>query len=250
MNLIFKLFTCCLTLVVLSACDNKTPANIYQEALFNKTRPAADKEQDNKRKAEQVLTLIEPKPGMTVLDFAAGTGYYSELFSHIVGEQGKVYLHNIKAFSSEKKDKAINARVKHLKNTERLDTNFQNPNLPENIDIIFLSKVFHDFYVARKSKAKQADKNNLIKAFYSILKPGGKLVIIDHNMPTEGFDTKTITKLHRINADFVKKELNDQGFKLIAQSDALRNPNDDYSKDIWNSKVKGKTDQFILIFEK
>ena len=52
-------------------------------------------------------------------------------------------------------------------------------------------------------------------------------------------------KLHRIDEEFAK-----EGFEFVGELDVLRNPNDDYSLDIWKKKVKGKTDRFIQLYEK
>jgi predicted methyltransferase len=39
------------------------------------------------------------------------------------------------------------------------------------------------------------------------------------------------------------------GFVLDGQSDILRNPNDDYSKVVFDPALRGKTDRFIMRFK-
>ena len=41
-----------------------------------------------------------------------------------------------------------------------------------------------------------------------------------------------------------------KSFKLVAESEALRNPDDDYAVMVFDPAVRGKTDRFVLVFEK
>jgi predicted methyltransferase len=48
----------------------------------------------------------------------------------------------------------------------------------------------------------------------------------------------------------VKKEVVSAGFKFEGQSEVLRNPNDPHTAKIFETSIRGKTDQFILKFRK
>ena len=61
-------------------------------------RPEADKKDDEIRKASDVLQFTGVWPGMTLVELEAGKGYYTELLSHIVGKDGKVYMQNPHGF--------------------------------------------------------------------------------------------------------------------------------------------------------
>jgi predicted methyltransferase len=78
------------------------------------------------------------------------------------------------------------------------------------------------------------------------LKPGGVLGLID--METNAKEHNP--KLHRVNEAYVKQELAEAGFELDGEAAFLRNPNDDYSKVVFDPKVRGKTDRFVLRFKK
>ena len=45
-------------------------------------------------------------------------------------------------------------------------------------------------------------------------------------------------------------DISAHGFKLVAESDILRNPEDDYGVMVFDPRVRGKTDRFVLVFEK
>ena len=61
---------------------------------------------------------------------------------------------------------------------------------------------------------------------------------------------KDALELHRIHESFVKSEIEGFGFRFVESSDALRNPDDDRTMIVFDSDVKGKTDRFVLVFEK
>ena len=48
-------------------------------------------ERDANRKPEQILAFAGIKPADKVADYAAGQGYFTRLFAHIVGDKGHVY---------------------------------------------------------------------------------------------------------------------------------------------------------------
>ena len=67
-------------------------------------RSKADLQRDQTSKPFQILEFMGLRPGATVIDLFAGNGYYSEVLSTVVGEQGKVYLHNNQAYLAFAKD--------------------------------------------------------------------------------------------------------------------------------------------------
>ena len=81
------------------------------------------------------------------------------------------------------------------------------------------------------------------------LKPGGYYVIIDHKAADNAGDDVT-EKLHRIKESTVKKEVEAAGFKLVAEGHDLSNPADNGTERVFDSSVRGKTNQFMLKFQK
>ncbi|MGH8263399.1 MAG: hypothetical protein ACRET4_07965, partial [Steroidobacteraceae bacterium] len=67
-------------------------------AIENAARLPADRAEDEWRKPAAVLTFLQVKPGMRVLDVFAGGGYYTELLSYVVGD-GAVLAYNNKAYA-------------------------------------------------------------------------------------------------------------------------------------------------------
>jgi predicted methyltransferase len=99
------------------------------------------------------------------------------------------------------------------------------------------------------NKAYATDVNEVNKAVYKSLKPGGFYVIIDHAAADSAGDDVT-EALHRIKETTVKKEVEAAGFKLVAESDALQAAGDDGTRRVFEADIRGKTSQFMLKFQK
>ncbi len=94
------------------------------------------------------------------------------------------------------------------------------------------------------------DVNDVNKAVFKSLKPGGYYVIVDHKAAESGGDDVT-DNLHRIKESTTKTEVEAAGFKRWWRKDInLDNPADDGTKQVFDNDVRGKTNQFMLKFQK
>jgi predicted methyltransferase len=114
---------------------------------------------------------------------------------------------------------------------------------PEKVDLVWTSLNYHD--MRGRPGATSPPMNKLA---FDALKPGGIYVVIDH-AAEKGAPASTGSTLHRIDAELVKQDVTAAGFKLVSESDLLRNPADDRSKPTRETS-RGKTDQFVLLFQK
>jgi predicted methyltransferase len=91
------------------------------------------------------------------------------------------------------------------------------------------------------------DRARMNARLFAALKPGGRLVVIDHSAKsgTGIADAKT---LHRIDEATVLAELRQAGFVLDTTSDFLRNPAD--SREVSSGDGRIPTDKFALRFVK
>src|SRR6185312_11496727 len=67
----------------------KIPA--YVTKAINDPARAADKKDDARRKTADVMAFTGVKPGDKVLELVPGSGYWTRVFSRIVGSNGHVY---------------------------------------------------------------------------------------------------------------------------------------------------------------
>ena len=222
-------------------------------AVANTHRPAKDTEQDAIRHPAELVAFSGVKAGDTVMDVWPGGGYWSRLFSPIVGAKGKVYAYvpaEIAEFKSDpvKVAKAIGSEPGYG-NVEGISDPLAQPP-PEHMfnkfDVIWTFENYHDFH---DSFMKGASVDGFNQAVFKLLKPGGYYVIVDH-AAAKGQGLNHTEDLHRIDPDTVKAEVEKAGFVLDKESSVLANTSDDHSLKIFDPAVKGKTDRFMLRFKK
>lgn len=236
---------------VITIAASAVPADAQKaNAVITKTLadPArADQQGDDaRRKAADVLAFSGVKPGDVVVDYLPGAGYWTRIFTGIVGAKGHVYAvwPAAGAKYAEKALPALQARGFGNVTAAVQATNL--PTSPKPVDLFWTVQNYHD--IPNKGGGEPA-----LRAFdtavFRLLKRGGTYVVIDHaDAPGTGV-TGTETR-HRIDPAAVKTQVEAAGFKFVGQSPVLRNPADDHSKAVFDPAIRGKTDQFVYKFRK
>lgn len=113
------------------------------------------------------------RPGMKVLDLAGGTGDLTAKFSYLVGDKGEVVLADIndsmlKVGRTKLRDKGIVNNVSYVQaNAEALP-------FPDNhFDIITIAFGLRNV----------TDKDAALRSMNRVLKPGGKLLVLEFSKP-------------------------------------------------------------------
>ena len=234
------------------AIDNRIDPAIYAEALANPSRPEADRGRDAGRQPSAVLEYFQIAPGMAVLDMFSGGGYYTEIIASAVGTEGRVVAHSNKAYLKFVGDEfAARHAAGRLANVDVLMAENNELELDENqFDAVMMILSYHDTYwVAPERGWPEIDRPNLLAEIMGAMIPGAVLAVIDHQAEP-GSGGETGGTLHRINRAVVVADFEQAGFVLDDESDLLRNPEDDYSKIVFDPTINGKTDRFILKFRK
>ena len=91
------------------------------------------------------------------------------------------------------------------------------------------------------------DRAQLNAAVFRALKPGGLYVVADH-AGRPGTGISEAGTLHRIEEAFLRKEVEATGFKVVAEGNFLRNPNDPRDKNTPDPPMP--KDEFVLKFAK
>jgi predicted methyltransferase len=229
-----------------------TQISIYESAVASTGRTDADRERDAGRKPAAVLEFFAIEPGMTVLDMFSGGGYYTEMLSSVVGAEGKVVAHSNQAYAQFVADES-NARYVdgRLTNVEILMAENNELELPANtFDATMLMLSYHDiYYASAEDDWPKIDGPKLLAEFFSGLKSGGILAVVDHSAAA-GSPPETGGTLHRIDPSIVTAEIEAAGFILDGKSDVLRNMDDDHSLPVFDEQIRGKTDRFVMKFRK
>lgn len=235
----------CLVAVCASA-DSPPPAYV-ENAISDTNRPAADKDRDTARKPAEMIAFAGIKPGDTLLEILPGGGYFTRIFSKVLGPQGHLYA----AVPDPKSSDAEPAAAEIAMNVEYSNVSVVTLNsetlksLPP-LDAIWTSQNYHDLHLSRV----HVDVSALDKLWFSILKPGGVVVVEDHVALPGAPPVETADMLHRIDPAVARSEMEGAGFKFDAESDALRNPADPHTMIVFDPSIRGKTDQFVYRFKK
>jgi predicted methyltransferase len=236
----------CAAALAATAVAATVPPNIAA-AVANPNRPAADRDRDAARKPAEVLSFAGVKPGEQVLELIPGGGYYTRILSGAVGPKGHVTegLPNLTgAADVAQKSNGVAADPNFSNVTEAKFTTADLAKLGP-VDMVWTSQNYHDLHLARFN----LDVVGFDKAVFAALKPGGIFFIEDH-AAKDGSGLDAPDKLHRIDEAVVKQEVESAGFKLVGESDLLRNPADDRTLLVFNPAIRGHTDQFLLKFQK
>ena len=237
------LITSC-SLFFASAAFAQLPSHI-SDAVASANRPDADRLRDEGRKPAEIMAFFGVKPGDTVAELMAGSGYYVSLLSNAVGENGKVYALN-NAWMNERfarrGSSPLTERIDTgvLTNVEEVAAELEAPGFPPNsLDAVFMVLFYHDTYWL------ETDRAAMNQAILAALKPGGVYGIVDHAAQM-GSGDRDVQTLHRVDETIVRDEIISAGFELAAESDLLRHEADDLSRMVFAQGLRGFTDRFVL----
>ncbi len=239
-------------LVAAPALEAQEVPDPIAKAVAAPERSAKDRERDAIDKPAELMTFAGVKPGMKVADFFGGGGYWSELLYRAVGPTGSVTLVNNPGyyfFSRDGlKERFADGRLKDIKQrvveTGNLDLG------SEQFDLIVIFMGYHDLYWVDESNGwPKIDAGGVLDQLNRALKPGGKLLIVDH-AAKEGSGSSAASDLHRIEEAFARKDIASHGFLVEKAWPGYRNSADDHSKDVFDASIRGKTDRFTHLYRK
>ena len=240
-------------------------------------RSAADRTNDIRRHPVDMLMFVAARPGWTALDVSTGGGYTTELLARVIGPTGIVWAQSQPRDPNRMAPKpaapeggmaapaAVPAPAPTRTTADVLADRsaemkaagiaaapiayaalrFDDPVPPEvadgKLDLVTLMFNYHDLgYMG-------VDRAAMNRAIFRALKPGGFYVIADHaGRPGTGISESGT--LHRIEESFLRGEVEAAGFRLAAEGDFLRNPNDPRDQNTPNPPQP--KDEFVLKFVK
>src|SRR5690606_15234483 len=171
-------------------------------------------------------------------------GYWTRVFSAIVGPGGKVYAASPGPLAKySEKTKAL---PDEMANVELLEQPADALSAPTPVDVAFTAQNYHDY---PNEFMGPTDPAVLNEAVFKALKPGGLWIVIDHAAEA-GSGMRHTDSLHRLGPATVREQAEAAGFEFAGESDVLRNPDDAHTLKVFNPKVRGVTDQFVYKFRK
>lgn len=157
---------------------------------------------------EELLKAILLEPGMMVADFGCGNGYYSVASATIVGKKGQVFAVDI--LDDALSQTATLARLVGVPNVSTKLCDLEKLgacDLPETCcDLVIISSLLHQV----------ADKDNVLREAYRILKTGGKILIVEWKLESPfGPPSKD-----RLGAAAIRALLEKYSFRPISELEA------------------------------
>ncbi|MGB5348511.1 MAG: class I SAM-dependent methyltransferase [Polyangiales bacterium] len=157
-----------------------------------------DPGRDDWQMPEEVVEQLECRPGMTVVDLGAGTGYFVGYLSAAVDRQGRVLALDTDRSMVDR----IQARIERdgLRNVKPGLIGADDPGLaPRSVDRILIVNTWHHI----SNRLKYAEK------LRAALRPGGLVAIVDFTIESPHGPPAPM----RLTHDTVQRELRAAGFE-------------------------------------
>lgn len=155
-------------------------------------------ERAEEEKPEQMIELLDLKPGQVVADIGAGTGYISWRLAKKIGPLGKVYGVDIQ---QEMLDLlSTNMKQRGIKNVLPVLGAEADPHLPAgSVDLVLMVDVYHEF----------SEPYEMMLNIFKALKPGGRVAFVEYRAEDPNVPIKAV---HKMSEAQVKKEAAAAGF--------------------------------------
>jgi ubiquinone/menaquinone biosynthesis C-methylase UbiE len=164
-------------------------------------------EREREEQPDKALDLIGIRPGMTVGDVGAGTGYMTLRIAKRVGPSGKVYANDIQPEMLDKLNE--NAHRIDLDNVETVLGSEADAKLPAGkMDLVLLVDVYHEF----------SRPQEMLQSMRRSLKEDGRLVLVEYKKEDPAIPIRAD---HKMNLNDIKTEVEAEGYKLDKVIDTL-----------------------------
>jgi SAM-dependent methyltransferase len=163
---------------------------------------------DERLQINRVMDLLAMKPGRSVADIGAGSGWFTVRAARRLTSSGTVYAVDINPEAIQYIDQR--AKKEQLHNIRTILSKPDDPQLPpDSIDAVLLLKTYHEI----------AHPIALLSNLRLSLKPGAKIGIIDRDGNGEN---------HGVNKDVVVREAARAGYELRDTQDFVKGDGMDY----------------------
>ena len=159
------------------------------------------------QKPAELVAALEMRPGMTVADVGAGTGFFLRYLSDAVGTSGKVLALEVETnLVSHMKNRVQDEK---LANVDVVLTPLDSLAIPDrSADLLLIVDAYHHI----------DHRLDYFRAAATKLASGGRIAIVDWKMgklprgPDDG---------HKIAPEVVEREMTNAGYRLVASHDVL-----------------------------
>jgi predicted methyltransferase len=214
-------------------------------------RPAEATALDAGRHPAEVLRFMGLRRGDRALDLFTDTGYYGEIMARAVGPTGGVLGWQPTEFTQDATRTALNGVRERSPNFRVIFTPSNGFSLPAGaFDFVMIHLDYHDTYYDNERRHFHMEPVAFLRTLFQSVKPGGTVAVVDH-VANPGGDTRAVVQaLHRIDPATIRADFERAGFVFVGESDLLRNPADDHSKQVFDAAIRGHTDRVAMRFRR
>lgn len=164
-----------------------------------------DPERRNWLPPDEVLVQLDLRPGWTVADIGAGTGYFTLPMASAVGSAGRIFAVDVSPEMLER----LRVRLAEamLTNVECVEAEASATRLPSaSCDLVLLANVWHEF----------DDRGAVLAEARRVLKPAGRVALLDWRPDVEREHGPPLE--HRIAPEAARQSLANAGFSATLPS--------------------------------
>lgn len=204
-------------------------------ALAGSHRSERNKARDRFRHPKETLTFFGLRRDMTVVEIWPGGGWYTEVLAPVLKSKGKLYAAQYgsnPAFDYQRQENAA-LQDKAKKNPEVFgEVQFTALWAPNELaiapagtaDLVLTFRNVHNWL----APGYKQDPAKLFGAFFTALKPGGILGIVDHRWPDPKTEDPNASNGY-VSEERVISLAKAAGFEFVGSSDVNRNPKDTHN---------------------
>ena len=225
------------TLLLLNAAPLATRSSAADPALIaavaDPHRTPANRLRDRYRRPVETLGFFGVTAGQTVVEFLPSGGWYTEILAPLLHAKG----HYIALAGSTSKAQAGLTKIlagggpRYTgATTASIDMATGRSTIaPRSVDVVLTFRNVHNLIFDGPDTAPR-----VFAAFFTMLKPGGTLGVVDHHLP-ESRNSALEQSSGYLKRSTVMRLATAAGFRLVAESQVNANPKDkaDYPKGVW-----------------
>jgi predicted methyltransferase len=157
---------------------------------------------DKAGEAADVIRIAGIKPGMAVADIGTGGGYYVMRVAPVVGPQGRVFAQDISpGVLARVRQRALAAGHRNVRYIQGSQANARLP--AASVDVALMIHMYHEI----------EQPYLLLDRLRRSLKPGGRIVVVDLDRPSEE---------HGMPKALLACEVKAVGYELISTTDIVQ----------------------------
>ena len=158
-------------------------------------------EREREEEPDQVIAALDIRPGQTVADLGAGSGYFSFRMAPRVGSTGKILAVDIQeAMLATVRRRAQREGITNVIALRSTESDAKLP--PASVDLLLMVDVYHELEYPRE----------VMQSVVAALKPGGRVALVEYRKEDPRI---MIKEVHKMSERQIIKEMTAVGLRHL-----------------------------------